>query len=439
MGCRIASFSSRDPFDIYVGRAPVAPNHVQRLVRRVFVALHLERRTLHASVTSTWCRNGRDVWKTSLSSIRAFGNNIVLSRRTSIICKLIKLNLYHCSQKDKSSRDGSRVEESDGGKKNEKENQLKRTKSRELRGGIMYYSCHCIKRNGLQHDCRRTGCGGEPSCLVLPDPLCAPSQLARAHGLADPAPLAAHVRAQGGGGLEGHMESASGSGKRFIVCELKSIVPDISVDKSGKCCKCPNYTSCTAPVSGINGGDTCKCKHTYDTRNKDPTTDSSFKCSCSNTSKAQQSMFSFDENVKQHILKSFDDKVLAHNNTVVGPGGRVRKTSQSVTKKEPCSRPGCLHWQPPSPCVWNAPCKADCFEALPRIQPSHDSLTARNDSKNNGQNTYSHNKTSNGVRNSNVKMKLLNYYMTVIQVVQHQVEVLVPQRVVVHRLACLCW
>jgi hypothetical protein len=94
-------------------------------------------------------------------------------------------------QKGKNSEGPFRVEEGGAEKKDEKENQLKRTKSRELRGGIMYYSCHCIKRNGLQHDCRRTGCGGEPACLVLPDPLCAPSQLARARGLADPGPLAA--------------------------------------------------------------------------------------------------------------------------------------------------------------------------------------------------------------------------------------------------------
>ncbi|XP_045528454.1 uncharacterized protein LOC123716652 isoform X3 [Pieris brassicae] len=135
------------------------------------------------------------------------------------------------------SSDATPQEESSNEKKNDKENQLKRTKSRELRGGIMYYSCHCIKRNGLQHDCRRTGCGGEPSCLVLPDPLCAPSQLARARGLADPAPLAAHYRAQGGGaGPSNDSSGAAGGGKRFIVCELKGIVPDSQADKTTKCC-----------------------------------------------------------------------------------------------------------------------------------------------------------------------------------------------------------
>ncbi|KAJ0182583.1 hypothetical protein K1T71_001952 [Dendrolimus kikuchii] len=143
----------------------------------------------------------------------------------------------------KPSDGGSGTAEGGAEKKNEKENPLRRIKSRELRGGIMYYSCHCIKRNGLQHDCRRTGCGGEPPCLVLPDPLCAPSQLARARGLADPAPLAAHMQSQSGGGAGGSSESGSGSGKKFIVCELKGITPEVSADKSGKCC-------CSAPGGG---------------------------------------------------------------------------------------------------------------------------------------------------------------------------------------------
>ncbi|XP_045498201.1 uncharacterized protein LOC123696108 isoform X2 [Colias croceus] len=139
--------------------------------------------------------------------------------------------------KGRSNNADPQAEESGTEKKNEKENQLKRTKSRELRGGIMYYSCHCIKRNGLQHDCRRTGCGGEPACLVLPDPLCAPSQLARARGLADPAPLAAHYRAQAGGsGASADSSGPSGGGKRFIVCELKGIMPEAQTEKGNKCC-----------------------------------------------------------------------------------------------------------------------------------------------------------------------------------------------------------
>lgn len=143
----------------------------------------------------------------------------------------------------------SRAEEGGAEKKNEKENQLKRTKSRELRGGVMYYSCHCIKRNGLQHDCRRTGCGGEPGCLVLPDPVCAPSQLARARGLADPAPFAAHINAQGGSSSGGVADSGSSGGKRFIVCELKGVVPDMSADKGGKCC----CTTSGGAASGSGG------------------------------------------------------------------------------------------------------------------------------------------------------------------------------------------
>ncbi|CAH2050284.1 unnamed protein product, partial [Iphiclides podalirius] len=135
-------------------------------------------------------------------------------------------------QKSRPAADAAPIAEEGGAQKAETENSLKRIKSRELRGGIMYYSCHCIKRNGLQHDCRRTGCGGEPPCLVLPDPLCAPSQLARARGLADPAPLAKHVS-----GVSGKDEGgAAKGGKRFIVCELKSIAPHPSDTSAAKCC-----------------------------------------------------------------------------------------------------------------------------------------------------------------------------------------------------------
>ncbi|XP_052737760.1 uncharacterized protein LOC112052702 [Bicyclus anynana] len=147
------------------------------------------------------------------------------------------------TEKARTADPDSRVE--DGGEKKEaKENPLKRIKSRELRGGIMYYSCHCIKRNGLQHDCRRTGCGGEPACLVLPDPLCAPSQLARARGLADPAPLAAHIQSQGGGPGLTDPGNGSGTNKRFIVCELKGIALDTSTNnKNGQCCCSSNAES----------------------------------------------------------------------------------------------------------------------------------------------------------------------------------------------------
>ncbi|XP_018319150.1 uncharacterized protein LOC108732700 isoform X1 [Agrilus planipennis] len=52
---------------------------------------------------------------------------------------------------------------------------LKPAKSRELRCGILYMGCDCEKRNGLQDDCRRTGCQGSPQCLTRP-PTCAPSE-----------------------------------------------------------------------------------------------------------------------------------------------------------------------------------------------------------------------------------------------------------------------
>jgi hypothetical protein len=86
-------------------------------------------------------------------------------------------------------------------------------------------------------------------------------------------------------------------------------------------------------------------------------------------------MFIFDEKTIEAILKGFENKELASNDTVVGPGGRIRKTSKPDDKEEPCSRPGCIHWQPPPPCVWDAPCKADCFETPPGIQPGRNPLT----------------------------------------------------------------
>ncbi|EFA10004.1 uncharacterized protein LOC107398615 [Tribolium castaneum] len=60
-----------------------------------------------------------------------------------------------------------------------KTNALKRTKrakSRELRASILYQGCDCEKRNGLQDDCRRTGCHGSPECLTKPEPICGPSE-----------------------------------------------------------------------------------------------------------------------------------------------------------------------------------------------------------------------------------------------------------------------
>lgn len=248
----------------------------------------------------------------------------------------------------------------------------------------MYYSCHCIKRNGLQHDCRRTGCGGEPTCLVLPDPVCAPSQLARARGLADPAALAAHINAQGGGGPGGSADSGSAGGKRFIVCELKGISQNISTDKDGKCCKCPTSNSFQSSQGGVSGGIACVCTFGPNAKPVEVNPQRS-KCPCATGSSSENkgSMFMFDEATLKSIINSFDKKELAAKDAdvVIGPGGRPRKASKNVAKEEPCTRPGCIHWQPPPPCVWDAPCKADCFETPPGIQPGRNPLTGGGISK----------------------------------------------------------
>nr|XP_026486399.1 uncharacterized protein LOC113393625 [Vanessa tameamea] len=244
------------------------------------------------------------------------------------------------------------AEENDAEKTGSKENQLKRTKSRELRGGIMYYSCHCIKRNGLQHDCRRTGCGGEAACLVLPDPLCAPSQLARARGLADPAPLAAHLRAQAGtSGDLAESNFGSSGGKRFIVCELKGVVPDGSSTKKGQCC-------CKLPTPLPNRV------------NKDFTRDL-------NSKNIPESLFVLDEQTMNAIINNIQNKKILTTDTKK-PNDRSQRID---TVKEVCTRPGCVHWKPPSPCLWDLPCKADCFEAPPGIQPGRNLLSGSGGSR----------------------------------------------------------
>ncbi|XP_017771598.1 PREDICTED: uncharacterized protein LOC108558999 [Nicrophorus vespilloides] len=57
-----------------------------------------------------------------------------------------------------------------------------RANSRELRASILYRGCDCEKRNGLQDDCRRTGCHGSPECRMQP-PTCAPSEFSNAKHL----------------------------------------------------------------------------------------------------------------------------------------------------------------------------------------------------------------------------------------------------------------
>jgi hypothetical protein len=43
---------------------------------------------------------------------------------------------------------------------------LKNTKSREMRGGVLYTNCGFNKTNGLQHNCNRTQCHGRSECLT---------------------------------------------------------------------------------------------------------------------------------------------------------------------------------------------------------------------------------------------------------------------------------
>lgn len=54
-------------------------------------------------------------------------------------------------------------------------NKIVKSNSRELRGGVLYAACDCRRRNGLQYDCKRTGCEGDSKCLIKPFPKCCPS------------------------------------------------------------------------------------------------------------------------------------------------------------------------------------------------------------------------------------------------------------------------
>lgn len=53
--------------------------------------------------------------------------------------------------------------------------QLVKCKSRELRAGILYSTCGCCRRNGLQFDCPRSECQGRKVCVRKPFPKCCPS------------------------------------------------------------------------------------------------------------------------------------------------------------------------------------------------------------------------------------------------------------------------
>lgn len=63
---------------------------------------------------------------------------------------------------------------------------LKSCKSRELKGGILYTDCFCLRRNGLQYDCRRSGCQNSLLCERLPAPLCGPANVACIKHCANP-------------------------------------------------------------------------------------------------------------------------------------------------------------------------------------------------------------------------------------------------------------
>jgi hypothetical protein len=51
---------------------------------------------------------------------------------------------------------------------------LNKVKSHELRGGVLYSTCDCTRRNGLQDDCGKFLCQGRRECLTNP-PMCVPS------------------------------------------------------------------------------------------------------------------------------------------------------------------------------------------------------------------------------------------------------------------------
>lgn len=64
---------------------------------------------------------------------------------------------------------------------------LRACKSRELRGGILYTDCYCLRRNGLQYDCRRSGCIAAGNlCRSFPAPLCEPARVACMSHCANP-------------------------------------------------------------------------------------------------------------------------------------------------------------------------------------------------------------------------------------------------------------
>ncbi|XP_025835864.1 keratin-associated protein 10-7-like [Agrilus planipennis] len=48
-----------------------------------------------------------------------------------------------------------------------------------------------------------------------------------------------------------------------------------------------------------------------------------------------------------------------------------KKKTDNVYRPGPCCRPGCLHWSPPGgPCLYDCPCKAQCFNHPPGMKPT---------------------------------------------------------------------
>ncbi|XP_060520263.1 keratin-associated protein 10-7-like isoform X2 [Cylas formicarius] len=65
-------------------------------------------------------------------------------------------------------------------------NTCTRSKSRELRASVLHVGCECEKHNGLQDNCPRSECHGNPECLTKPEPTCGPSTFAGMKHLGKP-------------------------------------------------------------------------------------------------------------------------------------------------------------------------------------------------------------------------------------------------------------
>ncbi|EDW78019.2 uncharacterized protein Dwil_GK24788, isoform B [Drosophila willistoni] len=110
-------------------------------------------------------------------------------------------------------------------------------RSRELRCGIMYTTCDCIKRNGLQDKCPRSACQGRPACMCFPVPTCGPAAFPLRYANMTMGAnnkrmrCAASGASSGGGGSNGGRACGGGSGN------------------GGGCCAPCNDTPCCGPHS----------------------------------------------------------------------------------------------------------------------------------------------------------------------------------------------